>query len=137
MGTMRKSVTQELDYGCGVACYAFVCNVTFQEAVSFLGREYSVRHGWKPSDLIIALQRHGLNYKNNYIRKKTDHEYPENTIVLVERSPMYPVGHYLVFCKGKWMDPWINMPQNNNLKDAESGFRGELPGNAMYALTPN
>jgi hypothetical protein len=142
MVNMRKSITQELDYGCGVACFAFVCNMTFREAVSFLGREYSVRHGWKPSDLIIALQQYGLNYKNSYVRKKSDYQYPDNTIVLIERSTIerstiYPVGHYIVFFEGRWMDPWINMPENSKLESAESGFRIKIPGKAMYALILN
>lgn len=134
---MRKSITQELDYGCGIACFAFVCNITFREAVSFLAREYSVKHGWKPSDLVNALQERGLSYKNTYVRKNLNYQYPENTIVLIERSATYPFGHYLVLHDDAWMDPWINMPINDNLENAESGFRDVLPGKSMYALIPN
>lgn len=133
---MRKSITQELDYGCGVACFAFVCGVTFQQAVIVLGKEYSVKHGWKPSDLVKALNKYGFYYKNNYVRKKPEQAYPDNTIVLIERSRDYPVGHYLVRYSGKWMDPWINLPIDTNLHNAISGFRDHLPGRVMYALIP-
>lgn len=133
---MRPSITQELDYGCGVACFAFVCNMSFQEAIETLGMEYSVKHGWKPSDLVNALDRFGLTYKNSYVRKKPSKLFPKGTIVLIERSTDYPVGHYLISTERGWMDPWINMPDNNMLEDAKSGFRRRLPGKAMYALTP-
>jgi len=133
---MKKSITQELDYGCGVACFAFVCDVTFWQAVTILGREYSVKHGWNPSDLVKALNMQGVNYKNHYVRKKPDQLYPDGTIVLIERSRDYPVGHYLVRYNDRWMDPWVNMLSDNKLQNATSGFRRCLPGCAMYALIP-
>jgi hypothetical protein len=133
---MKQSVTQELDYGCGVACFAFVTNMTFQQAIVFLGREYSVANGWRPTDIVAALNNFGYRYKNNYVRRKQLNSYTNGTIVLLERSIDYPVGHYLVMHNQLWMDPWINMPQNNNLFYAESGFRKELPGKVMYALIP-
>ncbi|HEX8182428.1 MAG TPA: hypothetical protein VF575_02390 [Candidatus Saccharimonadales bacterium] len=133
---MKQSVTQELDYGCGVACFAYACNMTFKQAQKFLGVTYSVKHGWRPSDLVSQLNRYGFKYKNHYVRKKLDAVCPIGTIVLIERSPSYPVGHYLILGKAGWMDPWINLPISNNLSLAESGFRAKLPGKAMYALTP-
>lgn len=133
---MKPSITQELDYGCGVACFAFACSMTFKEAVEYLGKEYSVKYGWKPSDLVAALNGYGYKYKNNYVRKKPPASYSNGTIVLIERSPDYPVGHYLAFHDGLWMDPWINLCEDNNLAVAKSGFRKKLPGRAMYALVP-
>jgi hypothetical protein len=136
MSMMKQSITQKLDYGCGVACFAFVCNMTFEEATTYLGKEYSVKYGWRPSDLVKALNNYGHNYKNKYVRKKHINICTDGTIVLIERSPKYPVGHYLVLHGGIWMDPWINMPECNELAYAKSGFRERLPGKAMYALTP-
>ena len=137
MSSMKQSVTQELHYGCGVACFAFVCNMTFRQAVAFLGKEYSTKHGWRPSDLVAELNRYGYTYKNNYVRKKPSGMYPNGTIVLIERSVKYPVGHYLVLNEGSWMDPWINMLENSELSHAKSGFRQKLPDRAAYALIPN
>lgn len=129
---MKKSITQELGYGCGVACFAFACDVTFQQAVKLLGREYSVKFGWKPSDLAKELNKQGFNYKNRYVRKKAvDQAYPDGTIVLIESSREYPVGHYLILYHGKWMDPWINLADDDNLNNATSGFRDWLPGKAL------
>lgn len=136
MSDVMKSITQKLDYGCGVACFAFVCGMNFEEAVAFLGREYSVKYGWKPSDLVAALDRCGISYENHYVRKKDDMEYPKGSIVLIERSKDYPVGHYLILTTQGWMDPWINLPETNDVQKAKSGFRNELPGKPMYALLP-
>jgi len=131
-----KSITQKLDYGCGVACFAFVCDMSFEEAVAFLGKEYSVKHGWRPSDLVIALKQFGVKYKNHYVRKKGRVKYPVGSIVLIESSDTYPVGHYLTLSHQGWMDPWINLAETNNIHEAKSGFRKELPGKPMYALMP-
>ena len=74
MSDVVKSITQKLDYGCGVACFAFACEMSFDEAVTFLGKHYSVKRGWKPSDLVTALGQFGLRYKNHYVRKKKNHQ---------------------------------------------------------------
>jgi hypothetical protein len=131
---MREPITQEYDYGCGLACFAFVNNCTYKEALTLIGRETSVKHGWKPSDLVDELSKSGFNYKNNYVRNKIGNDFSKNTIVLLERSTDYPVGHYLVKYKDGWMDPWINLPTSSNITDARSGFRSELPGKPLYAL---
>ena len=133
---MKQSITQELDYGCGVACFAYICDMSFQQALGFLGKSYSVSHGWRPSDLKKELDRYGLSYESRYVRERCDMDFPTQTIVLIERSPAYPVGHYLALSENGWMDPWINMGDSNQLLLAQSGFRSELPGKAMYALIP-
>lgn len=135
MNNVMESITQKLDYGCGVACFAFVCNMSFDEAIEFLGREYSVRDGWRPSDLVSELNRYGFSYRNRYVRKITI-KYPIHSIVLIERSKEYPVGHYLVLTPRGWMDPWINLSETKNIHKAKSGFRKELPGKPIYALVP-
>ncbi len=135
MSCMIRTVTQELDYGCGVACFAYACNMTFEQALTFLGRSYSMKHGWRPGDIVAEFKRYGLAYRNHYVRKHNEHSYPIGSIVLLERSPDYPVGHYLILSEDGWMDPWINLPVSNDLSLAESGYRSDLPGKAMYALT--
>lgn len=136
MDSTMKSVTQKLDYGCGVACFAFICGMSFEDATAFLGKEYSVKHEWRPNDLAVALNRFGLSYKNHYVRRKAISEYPQGPIVLIERSANYPVGHYLTLSTQGWMDPWINLPDTKDLHQAKSGFREQLPGKPMYAIIP-
>lgn len=131
-----KRITQKSAYGCGVACFASVCGMSFDEAVDFLGREYSVKHGWKPSDLVKSLNTFGYMYKNNYVRKNDQHKYPLGSVILIERSPQYTVGHYLLFTAKGWMNPWINLLETKDINEAKSGFRTELPGKPMYALMP-
>ena len=133
---MKQPITQEHNYGCGVSCFAFVSDVTYKEAVELLGRELSVRNGWRPTDLVRELTKQGLTYRNKYVRKTNVFFDKEGTIVLVEPSANYPVGHYLAYHEGKWMDPWINLPDDTCLEHAQSGFRDRLPGKAMYALIP-
>lgn len=133
---MKQSITQEHDYGCGVACFAFVTDNSYQQAVQLLGRDTSVAHGWRPADLVRELTKLGYAYKSCYVRKNDYVPTRDGTIILIERSAAYPVGHYFVYVHGKYMDPWINLLRDNSVNKAKSGFRDTLPGKAMYVLEP-
>jgi hypothetical protein len=134
---MRKSVTQEFEYGCGIACFAFVVNVSYGEAARLLGKKQSNSNRFWVKDFLYQLNRAGLKYRSMHIGKKYKRRiYNDGTIILIYRSKKYPVGHYLIRHEGQWMDPWINLPANNNIEHAESGFRKRLPGKPMYALLP-
>ncbi|MEO5949776.1 MAG: hypothetical protein ABIP74_05205 [Candidatus Saccharimonas sp.] len=134
---MRKSITQESDYGCGVACFAFATNQTYQQAATWLGKEQASSDRFWCKDLAAALNRCGLNYISKYARPHViEKTKVEGAIVLLKRSKDYPVGHYLIRHNGLWMDPWINLPENNHIARAESGFRDKLPGEPMYFVYP-
>ena len=135
---MRKSITQEFDYGCGIACYAFALNISYKKAVVLLGPKQAVSNRFWIKDFNKALNEAGLDYSskriNDRLRKSI---YINGAIVLIRRSKKYTAGHYLIRYKGLWMDPWINLPYDNNISNAESGFRKRLPGSPMYALLPD
>lgn len=134
---MRESVTQEFDFGCGIACFAFALNLTYKESVFLLGPEQASSPKFYVKDLAKALNDAGLNYKSKHIKPHIRAQiYCEGTIVLIRRSKRYPVGHYLIRHGGYWMDPWINLVFNKNINQAKSGFRKRLPGTPMYALMP-
>lgn len=131
---MRKSVTQEMPYGCGIACFAFVCNLTYKQAEQFLGPEQAKGNRFIVKHLREELNRFGLPYISRHIRPGQHFEPKEGTVVLLRRSSQFPVGHYLAFHRGKWMDPRINLEQDRMFNGPLSGFRDKLPGQAMYVL---
>lgn len=132
---MRSSITQEFDYGCGIACFAFVLQISYQQAVEHLGVEQSNSTRFWIKDFQIALNNSGKAYQAKYIKPHLRKMiYHEGTIVLIRRSKHYPSGHYLIRHANLWMDPWINLPFDQNIAHAKSGFRKRLPGNPMYAL---
>jgi len=133
---MKHPITQEYDYGCGIACFAFVTDLTYQEAAEFLGQAQASSNRFYCSNFVAALNTYGLPYKNRRLKPNMKHEFSDGTIVLLRRSKQYPVGHYLVRHEGHWMDPWINSPYSKDIEKARSGFRKRLPGMAMYALIP-
>ncbi len=134
---MRKSITQEFDYGCGIACYAFALDISYKQAIELLGPEQALSNRFWVKDLNKALNEAGLRYNSMHINDKLRKSiYKNGTIVLIRRSKKYIAGHYLIRHKGLWMDPWINLPSDNNILNAESGFRKRLPGSPMYALFP-
>ncbi|MCA9350148.1 hypothetical protein H6794_00710 [Candidatus Nomurabacteria bacterium] len=134
---MRRSITQEFDYGCGIACYAFALNISYKQAERLLGAKQSKSTRFWVKDLSQRLNESGLNYSSRYLNKKIKKQiYIDGTIVLIRRSKKYIAGHYLIRYKGYWMDPWINLPFDNNIANAKSGFRKRLPGSPMYAILP-
>lgn len=134
---MRRSITQESDYGCGIACFAFATEQTYKQAAEWLGEERASSNRFWCRELAAALNRYGLNYVSKYatlhVREKMNRE---GVIVLVRRSKDYPVGHYLIHHHGMWMDPWINLPDNHKIAQARSGYREVLPGEPMYLIYP-
>jgi len=134
---MRQSVTQEFDYGCGIACFAFALGISYKQATVILGEAQSTSNRFWVKDLVKALNENGLQYERYYVKERIKSQLDkESTIVLIRRSKIYPAGHYLIRHQGAWMDPWINLPEDRNILNAKSGFRKQLPGEAMYALLP-
>ena len=135
---MRESITQEFDYGCGIACFAFALEMTYQQAVKQLGERQANSTRFWIKDLTAALNSSGKDYVAKHMKPPMMRKiYKQGTIVLIRRSKQYPTGHYLIRHDGYWMDPWINLPLNNDIEHAESGFRKRLPGKPMYALFPH
>jgi signal peptidase I len=133
---MRKSVTQGSRNGCGIACFAFVCKVSYKDTEKFLGNKQAKSDRVTVKDFVKELNRYGLPYKAKHIKPYQGTTFNEGTIVLIRRSKKYPVGHYLVKHEGQWMDPWINLMQDKNLDNATSGYRKRLPDKPMYAIYP-
>ena len=134
---MRESITQEFDYGCGIACFAFALNITYKEAAALLGPKQAASTRFWVRDLVNELRKQGKPYRAKYVKPYLRRKiYETGTIVLIRRSKRYPTGHYLIRYDGMWMDPWINLVVSKNIAQAKSGFRMRLPGNPMYALLP-
>jgi hypothetical protein len=133
---MKHPITQEYDYGCGIACFAFVTNTTYKQAATFLGEQQANSERFYCGDFVTALNHYGLAYRNKHLKPDEKYDFEEGTIVLIRRSKQYLVGHYLAYHKGQWMDPWVNSPYSKDIRKAKSGYRKRLPGKAMYALIP-
>jgi hypothetical protein len=134
---MKKSITQEMPNGCGIACFAFVAGLTYKDAELFLGEEQAKSNRFILKHFREELNRFGLNYESKHIRPAQTIEPVEGMIVLLRRSEQFPVGHYLAFHNGKWMDPRINLEADRMFHNPVSGFRDVLPGQAMYVLMPS
>lgn len=134
---MRNSITQEFDYGCGIACFAFALGFTYKEAANYLGKSQANSSRFWVKDFVAALNKAGKPYVSKHVKPSLLKKiYEEGTIVLIRRSKHYPAGHYLIRHQGYWMDPWINLPSDKDIFHATSGFRKRLPGKPMYALLP-
>lgn len=132
-----NSVVQTHEYGCGVACLAFIAGLSYEKAIKTLGARQAADRGFYCKELVEGLQKLSINYECRYIKPRLRHKvYQDGTIVFIKRSKRYPAGHYLVRHRSDWMDPWINFTSNLNITEAKAGFRKRLPGRPMYALLP-
>lgn len=138
---MRKNIPiiQEDSLGCGVACVAFVIGFNYQKTLKLFkkgGHKFN-NQGFYCKELAGVLNNQGRNFEYRYIKGKTRKKiYQDNVIVFIKRSKKYPLGHYLCRYKKLWMDPWINFPENKNIKETRAGFRKRLPGRPIYAIIP-
>lgn len=134
---MRKSITQEFDYGCGIACFAFALNISYKQAENILGKKQSKSERFYVKDFTEALKKEGKAYQSKYVKSHIRRLiYKEGAIVLIRRSKTYKAGHYLIRHDSHWMDPWINLALNSDINQAKSGYRKRLPGSPMYVLLP-
>ena len=133
---MKKSIVQAAPYGCGIACFAFVAGITYKEAEEFLGEEQAKSDRFIVKHFREELNRYGLSYISRHVKPDQIIEPEEGMVVLLRRSKQFPVGHYLAYHEGRWMDPYINLEDDRNFEYPESGFRESLPGQIMYVLMP-
>lgn len=131
---MKPTITQKDGMGCGAACVAFAANITYEEAVTELGKNKAQTVGFQLRELVDVLGRYGLNYHYNHVKATSGRGvYPDGTIVFIKRSKRYPYGHYLIRHNGLWADSWINLVLDKNLTNARSGYRKRLPSIVQWA----
>lgn len=129
-----EPVKQEDDLGCAVACVAFVLDIIYRDATELFKdgktRVKSKANFYCP-EIVKILSCKGFHYKWKKLKSGTEVEiYQDNSIVFIKRSSKYPYGHFLVRHAEEWMDPWINLPDEN----IKAGFRKNLPGIPTYAI---
>jgi hypothetical protein len=123
--------------GCGAACVAFAAGIPYQQAVNALGKHKSRTSGYQLKEIVNALSYYGMQYKFKHVKPKNKQSiYQDGAIVFIRRSTKYPYGHYLIRHQGLWADPWINLVHDKDLRNAQSGYRKRLPGQAQWAVLP-
>lgn len=130
-----KPIKQEDRLGCAVACVSFRLNISYKTSLVLFryGKRKAKNTGFLCKEIVEALGKREFNYKYNYVKDRVKNKiYQSGTIVFLKRSKKYPAGHYLCRADNKWMDPWINFPEENR----KAGFRKRLPGKPIYVIFP-
>ncbi len=127
-------VKQEDNLGCAVACVAFVLKIKYSDSLDlFIDGKKRVEKtaNFYCPEIAKILNKNGLNYAWTKLSDKNQKLLlANNSIVFIKKSDKYPYGHFLTKHKGKWMDPWINLPEQNIL----AGFRDKLPNEPTYII---
>jgi len=128
-----KSVTQEDEMGCSVACVAVAVNDSYQNAKElFTHPENATTIGYGCQEIIHALRNSGLDYSFRKVEDKTRGLIKKIGAIVLISGPGYPYKHYLINTESGWMDSWTNLPK----LPAKSDFRKELPGEPEWVLYP-
>jgi ABC-type bacteriocin/lantibiotic exporter with double-glycine peptidase domain len=132
---MKIPLAQKDNFGCGLACIAFLTNQTYEKVVNDLGRKKAKTKGFYCREITVYLKKLGYQTEFHYLNKKWRNKiYQDKTIVFIRRSKKYPYGHYLIRYQNYWMDSWINFQKNKDIKNAKAGFRKKLPGKPIYGI---
>lgn len=137
LNTTKQLVTQKGPLGCGLACVAFICENNYWDTYNPTKHIADGCYGYKCRDLVEILSFYNKKYSYKYLKPKLRRKiYREGVIVFIKRSKRYPCGHYLTYHNGVWADSWINLPFDDEIINAKSGFRKRLPGRPIFALFP-
>jgi hypothetical protein len=132
---MKKCITQEDEFGCGVACIAYITGRTYKEVSVLMGPNKAKHNGYFCRDLVATLNSFGCHYGYKYINTADRKQaFLKGSVVFIKRSSVYPSGHYLAYDDIGWMDPWINFSKGQPVDNAKSGFRKRLPGEPIYSI---
>jgi len=134
---MNKPITQKDKFGCGVASVAFVLEITYQEALEMFDKNDIEKPEFYCRDLVRALENANCKYNYKYLKPGLQKKiYKKGVIVFIKKSKDYPYGHYLARTDNCWMDSWINLRKDKDIKNAKSSSRRRLPGRPIYAIFP-
>ena len=128
------NITQIHPMGCGVACIASRCHITYPKALSLFNKpELAWTRGIYCKEMVTALAKAGLKYKYAKFSANKHKAYLEKvgTIVFTKPSSQYPSGHYFTRKKNGWMNPWINFPI---ITPAKSGTEKKLNEKISYVI---
>lgn len=132
---MKSPICQKDNFGCSIACLAFITNKTYEEVVNDLGKEKAKTKGFYCKEIVNYLKKLRYQVEFHYLKPKWRKKiYHDKTIVFIKRSKRYPYGHYLVRYKNLWMDPWINFSIDSDIKNARADFRKRLPDRPIYGI---
>ena len=135
---MKKAISQEDSFGCGIACVAWITDESYKQAKKryFKNSDSASTFGYLCKELVAALAKAKKQYGYRYVKRRL--KFRNDSIVFIKRSKRYPAGHYLVRTNDGWMDPWINFNYRDaDIRKVKAGFRKRLPGKPIYVVFPN
>lgn len=123
-----RLVTQQDEWGCGIACVASLLAISYRDARARLERCKNAGINEKPEGLTLSpiykvIRDAGYKVTKPYKARS----YPIGTITLLTSSfgRYKGSGHYMLLTARGWMDPWYNI----NRRPRKAGYRSLLPKN--------
>lgn len=130
IGFMKtKAVRQEDPMGCGVACVVFLLGKTYRQTLKlFLNSETKASTtGFVSKELVKVL---GNDYRVGFAKRNKSKIYMDGSIVFMRRGKKYTHGHFVARLNGRWMNPYINLPEY----PIQAGFQKRLPEQPAFVI---
>ncbi len=132
-----KPIRQEDDFGCAVACAAFVLNISYKETLTRFkngAQRVKSKANFYCPEITRILNCAGKKYTWSKLTPNKISLLEINfSIIFLKKSQRYPFGHFVCRFQNLWMDPWFNFPK----KKIEAGFRDELDAEPAYVIYPS
>jgi hypothetical protein len=129
-----KPIEQEHNFGCVVACVAFVSHISYREALELFshGEErVNNRPNFYCPEIVEVLRVQGHEYSWQEVTQEGEGLLEkEGSIVFIKHTPNDRAGHFLARYQGLWMDSWINRPY----RPIKTGFVDRLPGVPTHVI---
>lgn len=140
---MRRLVRQEEDFGCGIACIAYICEIDYNEAQqSMLHPDKAQTVGYRCKALCDALNRICEEkkvekiWRTKYVGRTRNPNIPDDSIVYINKNNKYKYGHYMVKTKYGYMNPFANLDKvNGDSRFATAKYESELYGIISLIIT--
>ena len=116
-----RPVVQIDEWGCGVACIASLLNISYEDAYWLArqekGESISSRSpGLEIHHIAMILQQKGIHVVADWQERK---DFPVGTILFLEGPGPYDGGHYILRVDKGWMDPWVNIHNPDEARQAK------------------
>jgi hypothetical protein len=139
---MKVPIRQEDDFGCGLACIAYLKNmkygdITSSNKVALKKAQTSGYRGKFLADILNNLQRESESkWKTKYCGKTTNPIIPNNSIVYISKNDKYQFGHYIVKTEFGFMNPFSNLLEvAGDSRKSKAAFEKEMFGKPVLIIT--
>ena len=137
---VKKLVKQEDDFGCGLACIAYLTNKKYRQITNLNPEnlQRATTNGYRGkflADILNSLDPES-KWKTKYCGKTLNPKIPNNSIIYIAKNDKYKFGHYIVKTEFGFMNPFSNLTEVlGDSKKSVAKFEKKICGVPVLTVT--